>query len=104
MSKVIVTLQDDTEVEFDENTFGHQIGNGSVQIMLLNGGQEVFNNFKQVSVIPNEEEQASFEKQIKAAEAKAKEAERAREQAREAARKEQEAANDNKDTGEQLAN
>jgi len=84
MSTVTVTLADGTDKVFDENTFGHQIGNGAVQIMLKNGGQEIYNNFQKVIIVPNEQEQADFEQQVANAEAKA-EAMEAERQALEAA-------------------
>ena len=93
MSTVIVTLADGTEQVYEENTFGHQIGNGAVQIMLNNGGQEIYNNFQKVIVVPNAGEQADFEKQIEEAEERAK----AQEAARQAELALQEAANEEGD-------
>ena len=60
MSKVTVTLENGEEVVFDENTIGHQVGYGACQIMLDDGSQYVFNNFKDVAVIPSEEESKAF--------------------------------------------
>lgn len=97
MSTVTITLADGTEKVFEENTFGHQIGNGAVQIMLKSGGQEIYNNFQKVIITPNEKEQADFEQQVADAEAKAKEME-------EAAIASQEAANDEDEDKKELAN
>ncbi len=70
MSKITVTKADGTEEEFTE-TIGHQIGNGAVQIMMNDGTQIIFNNFKEVFIDLDEDEKASFKKQIVAAEAAA---------------------------------
>lgn len=60
MSTVSVILEDGTTREFVDNTLGHQVGYGACQIMLEDGTQYVFNNFKEISIIPNEEERATF--------------------------------------------
>jgi len=71
MSTVKVLLKDGQEFEYVENTFQHQIGNGAVQIMFLDGGQVILNDFARVDVIPSEEEKADFQRQVEAAEAEA---------------------------------
>jgi len=69
MSKVIVDLANGETIVFDENTIGHQIGNGAVQILMEDGGQVVYNNFTRVEVEPSEEEKKQFlESQAKAEE------------------------------------
>ncbi len=70
MSKITVTKADGTEEEFTE-TIGHQIGNGAVQIMMNDGTQVIFNNFKEVFIDLDEDEKASFKERIVEAEAAA---------------------------------
>lgn len=67
MSKVIVTLQDDSTEEFTD-TIGHQVGNGAVQIMNADGTQRIFNNFKEVFVDLDDEEKAAFTERMRVAE------------------------------------
>ena len=70
MSKLVVTKANGDILEF-ENTIGHQIGNGAVQVMLGDGTQYVFNNFIEVFIDLDEEEKGLFKDRIAQAEANA---------------------------------
>ena len=59
MTNIVITLEDNTQEAFD-NTIGHQVGYGAAQIMMDNGEQIVFNNFKKLVVELTEEEQKDF--------------------------------------------
>lgn len=70
MTNVVVVLENDEEIHY-ENVLGHQVGYGAVQIMLENGAQDVFNNFKSVKIVLTEEEEAQFLANQKAAQDRA---------------------------------
>jgi len=67
----IQVIKFDGEVEIFDDTMGHQVGNGAVQVMMKNGEQHIFNNFRSVDVLLSEEEKADFLEYTKKAEAAA---------------------------------
>ena len=60
MNNVTVTYRDvcGEIVEVFDNVVGHQVGGGSVQVILNTGVQRIINNFISVDVIPDEATQA----------------------------------------------
>ncbi len=71
MTKVVVVKEDGTKKIF-KNTVGHQIGNGAVQVMMTDGSQRVYNNFKEVYVDLDADDKKAFKLRMEAAEAAAK--------------------------------
>ncbi len=67
MTKLVVTTQFGDDLVF-EDVIGHQIGNGAVQIMNRDGTQNIYNNFREIFVDLDDDEKASFTKQIETAE------------------------------------
>ena len=71
MSSVTI-VKENGESEVFKDTIGHQIGNGAIQVMLGDGTQKIFNNFREVAIDLDDEEKSSFKKTIEAAEANAR--------------------------------
>ncbi len=71
MTKLVVTTQFGDDLVF-EDVIAHQIGNGAVQIMNRNGTQNIYNNFREIFVDLDDDEKASFTKQIETSEKEAK--------------------------------
>ncbi len=71
MTKVVVVKEDGAKKIF-KNTIGHQIGNGAVQVMMNDGSQRVYNNFKEVYVDLDADDKKAFKLRMEAAESAAK--------------------------------